>query len=121
MNKKVLHVITIGMIVLFAVLAVASMESTPSSYSSGGGSSSSSGGGYSSGSSSSSSETGKSYTVINKSSYDVTLSDSGGSTTIASGQTSFVRFNDPVASVRYYPDDKVAVGLSGDTLVFTNK
>ena len=114
MKKKLKHAIAFALLVGFAVLALGSMGSSPSS------SSSSSGGDSSGGSSGSSGYSNvKSYTVVNRSSYDVTMSTSEGSVTIAKGGTSFVRMD--INRTYYQPDDKVAVGVSGDMIIFTNK
>lgn len=109
MNKKWFpHVITIGAVILFAVLALACLESSPPARSSSGGG----GGSYSGGSSSSSSSSQYTFTFINSSSHTVTVDGReippGGQ---ATKQSNSIVFG---SEFTYTPADLVTYSNSGD-------
>ena len=72
---------------------------------------------------SSKSTTGLYYTVYNRSSYSVTISDATGSHTISPSDSFTARFNKEatIYDVYYSPSDKVKVSQSGTTFTFSDK
>ena len=71
---------------------------------------------------SSKSTTGLYYTIYNRSSYSVTISDATGSHTLSPGDSFTARFNKEatIYDVYYSPSDKVKVSQSGTTFSFSD-